>query len=74
MEKIQEFNVEKSTKTVAICNCPVSANATEIDTCRQMFKSAMRDMRITWDTIKQVVDGQHVVFIATQTTMEIVVC
>lgn len=74
MEKIQEFNVEKSTKTVAICNCPVSANATEIDTCRQMFKSAMHDMRITWDTIKQVVDGQHVVFIATQTTMEIVVC
>ena len=74
MTKIQEFNVEKSTKTVAICNCPISANASEIDTCRNLFKAAMRDMHIEWDTIKQVIDGPYIVFIATRTSLEIVAC
>lgn len=48
MTKIQEFNVEKSTKTVAICNCPIGANASEIDICRNLFKAAMKDMHIEW--------------------------
>lgn len=74
MEKIQEFNVEKSTKTVAICNCPISANASEIDICRNLFKAAMGDMHIEWDTIKQVIDGQCMVFVATRTSLEIKVC
>ena len=74
MEKIQEFNVEKSTKTVAICNCPIGANASEIDICRNLFKAAMRDMHIEWDTIKQVTNGQRIVFIATRTGLEIKVC
>lgn len=74
MTKIQEFNVEKSTKTVAICNCPIGANASEIDTCQNLFKAAMRDMHIEWDTIKQVIDGPYIVFIATRTSLEIVAC
>ena len=74
MEKIQEFNVEKSTKTVAICNCPIDANASEIDTCQNLFKAAMGDMHIEWDTIKQVIDGQYIVFVATRTSLEIVAC
>lgn len=46
MEKIQTFEVEKFTKTVAICNCPVDANIKEVDTCRQMFKATMQDLNI----------------------------
>ena len=74
MTKIQEFNVEKSTKTVAICNCPIGANASEIDICRNLFKAAMGDMHIEWDAIKQVIDGQCIVFVATRTSLEIKVC
>ena len=74
MEKIQEFNVEKSTKTVAICNCPIGANSFEINTCQNLFKAAMRDMHIEWDTIKQVINGRRIVFIATRTSLEIKVC
>ena len=74
MTKIQEFNVEKSTKTVAICNCPIGANSFEINTCRNLFKAAMGDMHIEWDAIKQVIDGQCIVFVATRTSLEIVAC
>ena len=74
MENIQEFNVEKSTKTVAICNCPIGANSSEIDTCRNLFKAAMGDMHIEWDNIKQVINGRRIVFIATRTSLEIVAC
>lgn len=74
MAKIQEFNVEKSTKTVAICNCPIGANSFEINTCRNLFKAAMGDMHIEWDAIKQVIDGQCIVFVATRTSLEIKVC
>lgn len=70
MTKIQEFNVEKSTKTVAICNCPIGANAAEINICQNLFKAAMGDMHIEWDTIKQVIDGQYIVFVATRTSLE----
>ena len=74
MEKIQEFNVEKSTKTVAICNCPIGANAFEIYKCRTLFKAAMGDMHIEWDTIEQVIDGQCTVFVATKASLKIVAC
>lgn len=74
MEKIQEFNVEKSTKTVAICNCPIDANASEIKICQNLFKTAMGDMHIEWDAIKQVIDGQYIVFVATRTSLEFVAC
>ena len=34
----------------------------------------MGDMHIEWDTIKQVIDGQYIVFVATRTSLEIKVC
>ena len=74
MENIQEFNVEKYTKTVAICNCPIGAKAAEIDICRNLVKAAMGDMHIEWDNIKQVINGRRIVFIATRTSFEIVAC
>lgn len=74
MEKIQEFNVEKSTKTVAICNCPVGASFQEIIYYRSMFKEAMKDSHIAWDIIKQLNDGPHIVFIAVITDIKIVTC
>lgn len=77
-KKIQTFEVEKFTKTVAICNCPVGANINEVDACRQMFKEAMRDMHIDWDTVEQRTirddNGAFVVFKATKTSLKLVVC
>ena len=72
MEKIQEFNVEKYTKTVAICNCPAGASFQEIIDYRSMFKAAMKDLHIAWDIIKQINDGPHIVLIATITNTKIV--
>lgn len=74
MEQIQEFNVEKSTKTVAICNCPVGASFQEVTYYRSMFKAAMKDLHIAWDIIKQINDGPHIVFIAMITDTKIVAC
>lgn len=74
MEKIQEFNVEKYTKTVAICNCPVGASSQEVIYYYSMFKSAMKDLHIKWDAIKQINDGPHIVLIAMITDTKIVAC
>lgn len=77
-KKIQTFEVEKISKTVAICNCPVDANIKEVDACRQMFKAAMNDMHIDWDTIEHRTvrndNGAFIVFKATKTSLKLIAC
>ena len=69
----KHFCIQKVTDVVAVCTCPIGASINEIAACRQMFKSAMRDLHIDWDTVHED-KGASVIFKATKTNLEIVAC